>query len=87
MYITALYGASVNYTGNNSLCDECTYQPYVCGASVNLTGDSSCDECMYQPYMERHPYFHVDFCEHDVRTILLASVGLTQACPNYYYYY
>ena len=28
-------------------------------------------------------YFHVDFCERDAHTILLASVGLAQACPNY----
>ena len=27
-------------------------------------------------------YFHVDFCKHDTCTILLASMGLTQACPN-----
>ena len=25
---------------------------------------------------------HVDFCEYDARTILLASVGLAQAHPN-----
>ena len=27
-------------------------------------------------------YFHID-CEHDTPTILIASVGLTQAQPNY----
>ena len=31
-----------------------------------------------------NPYFHIDFCECDTRTILLASVGLAQACPNNY---
>ena len=30
-----------------------------------------------------NPYFHVDFCECDAHTILLASVGLAQAHPNY----
>lgn len=29
-----------------------------------------------------YPYFHLDFCERDVCTILPASVGLTQAHPN-----
>ena len=26
-------------------------------------------------------YFHVDFCEHDACTILIPTVGLTQAHP------
>ena len=30
-----------------------------------------------------NPYFRIDFCERDARTILPTSVGLTQAHPNY----
>ena len=29
-------------------------------------------------------YFHVDFCERDTCTILSASLGLAQTCPNNY---
>ena len=30
------------------------------------------------------PYFHVEFCEYDTRTILPASMGFNQAHPNYF---
>ena len=30
-----------------------------------------------------NPYFHVDFCKRDVRTILPASAGIAQTHPNY----
>ena len=29
-----------------------------------------------------NPYFHLEFCEQKPHTILPASVGLAQACPN-----
>jgi len=51
-------------------------------ASVNYTGNSLHDKHTYQPYMEHHPYFRLGFCKREVCAILLASVGLTQACPN-----
>ena len=30
-----------------------------------------------------NPYFHIDFCEYNTRTILPASIRLTEARPNY----
>ena len=43
MYALALYGASVNYSGNN-LCDEHT-QPPLYEMSVNYSGYTLCDDC------------------------------------------
>ena len=50
MYIPALNGMSVNYCGN-SLCDECTYQPYM--ECQEFTVICLFDGCTYQPYIIR----------------------------------
>ena len=87
----------VNYS-SNSLCDERMYQPYmesqsstlviVCmmnthpEAFVSYHPTFKCKLLKMHDACTINPYFYIDFCERDTRTIFTTSVGLTQAWLN-----
>ena len=59
--------------------------PALYGASVNCSDNSSCDDCTCTEAFVSYPVLNVFVCKRDdcdTRTIRLASVGLSQACPN-----
>ena len=79
MHVLVLYGASVNYYGN------CLRAEHTSGSIVHVS---------QQPIFKRkllwthdactiNPYFHLDLCERDNRTILPATVGLLLAWQMY----
>ena len=77
MYVLALYGVSVNYSGN-CLYDEHTSRS-ICKLSLDFD-INFCEHIMLVYII--NPHFHIDFCEHDAHTNLPTSVGLAQAHPN-----
>ena len=76
MHVPALYGVSVNYSGN------CLHDEHTSGNICKLLPDFKHKLCESMTLVPLIRISTLIFCEHDACTILPASVGLALAHPN-----